>query len=307
VLSYATPAATLFNALHASRAYDAAAEPGVVQVEPWVWRQSRQPKPRVLIADDNRTNLMILGKILEKANYDVDAAENGEQALEMLLNTRYKIAVLDMHMPGFDGIDVVKQYRLIRSGARTPVVMLTANATMSAKLESAEAGADAYLTKPATASALISTIRKLLDDTEVHELKFSETVPLTTRDTPILDTQLIAELDRLYSDPNEVDRLLDTFEQEGRRLLDGLKMAIAAKNHARVYDVIHALKGNAANIGALRLAQACQEVERDFAGSRKERAAIVSGIESAFIEAAQALREFTVAGESKPARRSDSH
>lgn len=300
VLSYGMPGDLLFNVLHFSHAYEASIEPGVVQVEPWAWGGARRSRPRVLVADDNRTNLMILRKILENANFEVDTAENGEQALEMLLSTRYKVAVLDMHMPGFDGIDVIKQYRMMRVGARLPIIMLTANTTIDAKLESAEAGADAYLTKPATASVLISTIKKLLDDTEVHELKRKETSP--TQDIPILDTEVITELDRLYTDPAEIARLLDTFDVEGRRLLLELRAALEKKDRARFFDLLHALKGNGANMGAVQLAQLCFETERKLGNFPNETGVMLERLESAFAQASEALRGFTGTGESRSAR-----
>lgn len=310
-ISYDVPASVLFHALHTGSAYDAEYERSVVQIEPWAWGKSKQPRARLLVADDNRTNLMILRRVLENASYEVDTADDGERALDMMLRNRYKAAVLDMHMPGLDGIAVIKQYRLMRRGARMPIVMLTANATVDAKLESAEAGADAYLTKPATAAEVVSTIKKLLDDTEVFDissLRAEKTEAVTTGEVAVLDTEVIVELDRLYGDPKEMNRLLDTFESEGRRLLNDLETAFTEKNHAAFSDHIHALKGNGANVGALRLAQTCREMEGcGLLEFRREGKEMLSRLASAFADAAKALREFTTAGDMGPARGSDLH
>ncbi len=306
LLPYDLPRETLFNALHASGLHHTDIGRGVVRVEPWAWGQATRRRARLLVADDNRTNLMILRKILETANYEVDTAEDGERALEMMLNGRYKAAIVDMHMPGLDGTAVIKQYRLLRAGPRIPIVMLTANVTVDAKIESADAGADAYLAKPATAAEILGTIERLLNETEVYDLTQNRPRTLEAQPVPILDTEIITELDRLYNDPTGVTQILDEFERESRRLLDELSAAVAKKNHAGFGDLLHALKGNGANVGALRLVQVCHELGAcsllDF---RREGEHMLRRLEEELVETTKALREFTAVGGPGPAHGSD--
>jgi two-component system, sensor histidine kinase RpfC len=303
----AAPRLTLFHALRSSSRYGAEAEHGVLRIEPWAWRRPGRRRIRLLIADDNKTNLMILRKVLETANYEVDAAEDGEQALAMMLNGRYKAAVLDMHMPGLDGVEVVRQYRLLRRNARIPIVMLTANATVDAKLASAESGADAYLTKPATAATVVGTIEKLLEETEVYDLSRARPeADGAFAQAPILDREIIRELDRLYDDPSGIAGIMAEFERESRRLMAQLSGAVARKNHAAFDDLLHALKGNAANVGALRLVQTCHEMERqgllDF---RRDGRHMLQRLEVELGETVTALRELITVGGTGPAQGSD--
>jgi two-component system sensor histidine kinase RpfC len=294
LVPYDVAPGVLFNALHSSGLYNTDAERGVIRVEPWVWGQVTRRRARLLIADDNRTNLMILRKILETASYEVDAAEGGEQALEMMLKGRYRAAVLDMHMPGMDGIAVIKQYRMLRRSTKIPVVMLTANATVDAKLATAESGADAYLTKPATASAIVSTIEKLLEETEVYDLARRYSVETATEDIPALNTEVITELDRLYNDPTAVTHIIREFECESRRLLNDLTDAVAKKNHAAFCDLLHALKGNCANVGALRLVQVCHDIEgKGLLDFRREGEQMLRRLDNELIQVTRALRELT--------------
>lgn len=298
----------LFNALHSSGLCGTDSERGVIRVEPWAWGQPVRRRARLLIADDNRTNLMILRRMLETANYEVDSAEDGEQALEMMLNGRYKAAVLDMHMPGLDGVEVVRQYRLLRRGARIPIVMLTANATVDAKLASAESGADAYLTKPATAAAIVGTIEKLLEETEVYDISRLHTAVAGTSaaELPVLDMEIMRELDRLYDDDVGVVRIIGEFEQESRRLMEELTAAVETKNHATFCDLLHALKGNGANVGALRLVRACHDLEsQGLLDFRREGKGIIERLEGELNEATRSLHELTATGGPGAARGSD--
>jgi two-component system, sensor histidine kinase RpfC len=301
------PRFVLFNALRSSSRYSAETERGVIRIEPWAWGRPGRRRTQLLIADDNKTNLMILRKVLETANYEVDAAQDGEQALSMMLNGRYKAAILDMHMPGLDGVEVVRQYRLLRRDARIPIVMLTANATVDAKLASAESGADAYLTKPATAAAVVGTIEKLLEETEVYDLsRVRAEADAVFAPAPILDREIIRELDRLYDDPSGIAGIVAEFERESRRLMAQLNGAVAAKNHAAFCDLLHALKGNAANVGALRLVQTCHEMERQgLLEFRRGGRHMLQRLELELAETLTALRELITVSGAGPAHGSD--
>ncbi len=275
-------ASLLYAALHASPARAEAPASTVVNLPPWLWqrRAGGGDRPRILVADDNRTNLMIVGRMLEQGGYEVDAVENGHEALEKLCAGGYRAAVLDMHMPELDGITVLRRYRSLRPQSRLPIIVLTANATLEAQQASAEAGADAYLAKPLTAAELLGELERLVRETEItvlaeHPAARSEHATPTARTSskrlPVIETEILAELDRLYDDPHEFARVIREYESEGRTLIAQAANACQARQYTVFCDVMHALKGNAANVGAVRLAQLCNELESP-AASRGARA-----------------------------------
>ncbi len=89
-------------------------------------------------------------------------AEDGEQALDMLENKHYDMMILDLNMPVYGGLEVMKIYRASNiHSPRTPVAILTANATVEAIKECEEAGVDAYLSKPVDAVTLLETVARL--------------------------------------------------------------------------------------------------------------------------------------------------
>lgn len=256
----------IYAALHAARAPMELPRPGVVSVPAWLWSQRRGTRRRLLVADDNRTNLMIVRRILEEAGYEIDVAESGDVALENLQQGRYRLAVLDMHMPGMDGLSVLRQYRAQYPRSKMPVIMLTANVSLDAQQQCADTGANAYLAKPVRAVDLLGEIERLLRESEVETIQPFVARANDARTTPtalpdLVDTSVLAELDRLYRDPRELGRTIGEYEREGRELFARIAQACKSGNHAAFCDAVHALKGNAANVGANRLMQVCRETE----------------------------------------------
>lgn len=287
--------ALLWNALRASPGFRAERDRAVIQVEPWAWSTRGSARRRALIADDNRTNVLILRKMLERANYEVDSVQDGEEALERLSTGRYKVAVIDMHMPGMDGVDLIRQYRFLNPRSSLPIVVLTANATMEAKTECADAGADAYLTKPVSAELLLSTVDRLVDDHEVTDLNkrrpASSSVAPSKGTPEVLDLDLLSELDRMYVDPAAFRQVVESFEADGFTHLSILRDSCSTRNHAAFCESLHALRGNAANMGALRLADACQRAEGvGFIEFRQQSGRLLAEVETCFEEAVRELR-----------------
>lgn len=134
---------------------------------------------RLLIAEDNRDISKALVTVLEKNNYSVDAVYDGNDAYSYALSEAYDGIILDIMMPGYDGMEVLT--RLRRQNITTPVIMLTAKGELSDRVAGLDAGADDYLPKPFAISELLSRVRAMLrrrsdyqpDIVEAKGLKFN--------------------------------------------------------------------------------------------------------------------------------------
>ena len=115
---------------------------------------------RLLLAEDERSLSRAVTAILEKNNYTVDAAFDGEEALAFLETGEYDGIILDIMMPKKDGMTVLRQLRA--RGDLTPVLMLTAKAEIDDKVDGLDAGANDYLTKPFNSRELLARIRAML-------------------------------------------------------------------------------------------------------------------------------------------------
>ena len=114
---------------------------------------------RILLAEDERSLSRVLVTIFRKNNYSVDAVYDGEDALAYLQSGNYDAAVLDIMMPGMDGITGLKKLR--STGSRLPILMLTAKSEVDDKVLGLDSGANDYLAKPFDTKELLARIRAI--------------------------------------------------------------------------------------------------------------------------------------------------
>ena len=121
---------------------------------------------RILIAEDEISTAKALKVILEKNRFSVDIVHNGDDAWNYIRTGTYEVIVLDIMMPGMNGLEVLAKTR--ENNINTPVLMLTAKSEIEDKVAGLDAGADDYLTKPFATSELIARIKALGRRSEVY-------------------------------------------------------------------------------------------------------------------------------------------
>lgn len=131
---------------------------------------------RVLVVDDDQRIAAAVRRALAYEGYDVSVAHNGSAALQDIATAEPHLVILDVMMPGMDGIEVCR--RLRRAGNPVPVLMLTAKSEVPDRVEGLDAGADDYLVKPFAYPELLARVRTLLrrrpDEDEREILRFSD-------------------------------------------------------------------------------------------------------------------------------------
>jgi DNA-binding response OmpR family regulator len=116
----------------------------------------------LLVADDDEDILQLLSFRLERAGYEIVQARNGADALQLALELRPALAVLDVTMPGLTGYDVTRELRRNEETRAMPIILLTAKAQASDVAQGMAAGADDYVTKPFDAGDLTDRVERLL-------------------------------------------------------------------------------------------------------------------------------------------------
>ena len=131
--------------------------------------EDREPSPtqdssvpvRVILIDDEVSFLDSMKRVLERRNMDVDTAESGEQGLTLLKESLVDVVVLDIKMPGMDGLEVLKRIRTYYPSVQ--VIMLTGHPSYVTAMEAIKQGAHEYLEKPPDIEKLAATIRRLFE------------------------------------------------------------------------------------------------------------------------------------------------
>lgn len=115
---------------------------------------------RILVVEDEHRIAQAIKKGLEQEKYAVDVVYNGTDGYDFAMATPYDVIILDLMLPGIDGIEVCQKLR--RENIHTPVIMLTAKSTIENRVTGLDTGADDYLTKPFAFTELLARIRALL-------------------------------------------------------------------------------------------------------------------------------------------------
>ena len=114
---------------------------------------------RILVVEDERKVASFIAQTLREQKYQVDIAETGERAVAMARAAVYQAILLDIRLPGMDGIQTCRELR--RIGLETPILMLTARGLVEERVAGLDSGADDYLTKPFVLAELIARVRAL--------------------------------------------------------------------------------------------------------------------------------------------------
>ncbi|WP_018131953.1 response regulator transcription factor [Effusibacillus pohliae] len=122
-----------------------------------------EPNVRILVVDDEERIRKLVRMYLERNGFQVEEAEDGQQALEMAFANEYDLIVLDLMLPGMDGRKVCEE---IRKKSDVPVIMLTAAGDESSRIHGFELGADDYVVKPFSPRELVMRVKALLKRTQ---------------------------------------------------------------------------------------------------------------------------------------------
>lgn len=225
---------------------------------------SRRPLS-ILVAEDKRTNQMVIAKILDRAGHRVTIVDNGEAALDVLETHEFDLVLMDVNMPVMNGIEATKHYRFASLGRpHVPIVALTADATEEVRRRCQEAGMDACATKPIEPHRLLEIIGKLVDDTGNNPRSASNKSEVaaypsaTTRNVraTAIDLDTIDALESLGG-KEFVDELAAQFLDDAADILRQLSDVMASGNLQAFREQLHALRSAAANIGARGIYEMC--------------------------------------------------
>ncbi|MDX8407130.1 MAG: ATP-binding protein, partial [Mariprofundaceae bacterium] len=281
----------LFNALHASSVMHQPEQGVIAMLEPGA--ENKAASMHILLAEDNPINQEVIRSILDRAGHTVHIVEDGEQALDALAgDEHFDLVLLDMHMPGLGGMEVLKQYRFMDTRAKVPVIMLSADALPETVHESLAAGADDYLTKPVDVTSMLQTISRYAPNHGEPIAEVSQAAESGNHDR-VLDQSLLDELVWVIATREKFQRLLNTFTRSSRERIQALKACAANEDINQFLIEIHTLKGGASVLGAIHVTAACLDAEkRKDALDASSMNSLITELESLLDNALAALQAF---------------
>jgi signal transduction histidine kinase/DNA-binding NarL/FixJ family response regulator len=251
----------------------------------------------ILAAEDNPVNQRILTLQLENLGHRADLAADGNEVLEALSRSSYDLVLMDVMMPGIDGVETTRRalaaLREGGNGGRRPwIVALTANAQPADRERCLEAGMDDYLCKPIEIDDLRRAIRRAARRRYGGPARPPASEPIAAPEAPVLDparVDALRELERGLSRPL-FKPVVENFVNNPP--FGELETALAGCSWQQIRFVAHRLKGSASNLGAARLAQRAGRLEKTAAaGDSAGVNTLVLQLQEDFAIAADALLE----------------
>ncbi len=221
----------------------------------------------ILVADDNKTNRMVVAKILQMAGHQTLEAENGEQMLDLVTDSGCDVVLMDVNMPVMNGIEATKHLRVMEAGCTpTPVIGLTADGSEEMRQICAEAGMDACLTKPVNPPELLRALDRAANVSE-HTISDTDPRPVdrpapANDETPLpagidVDEAAVEDLVKLGGEAFARD-VVSSFIGEAHATIDRIETALDRGDWGDFHDQAHALKSTSSNVGAIGLAGLCE-------------------------------------------------
>ncbi|MEQ9182550.1 MAG: PAS domain S-box protein [Thalassobaculaceae bacterium] len=241
---------------------------------------------RLLVAEDNSANQLIIRAMLERLGAQVDIAADGREAVEAIAARPYDLVLMDINMPELDGIGATREIRsLDGDAARVPIIAMTAHVMRGDREDILSQGLDDYLAKPVNRAALRAVLARWLTpqvvDTAAQDAEPGEAAEREPEaphgdaldpadgEAPAIDHAIVDELRQVSGDAL-VTEVVGLFEAECVKRMAAMREAVAAGEAQPIRANVHAIKSSAASLGAMRLSALCAEAEFEEDRERRE-------------------------------------
>ncbi|WP_224981695.1 response regulator [Geomonas agri] len=263
------------------------------------------PAPRqrqVLLVEDNTVNQEVGKGMLESLGCRVKVVEDGAAAVSEVQRTRYDVVFMDCQMPVMDGLEATRRIRLWEqgSGTRIPIIALTAYAMPGDRVACLEAGADDYLSKPFTCEQIAKAMERQLDGvatTMAAAHGEGEAEPAAVEPLEVIShDKMSGALEIIRTLPGNrgmeiLRKVVDLYLASTPALLQTMREAESGGDAEKLKAAAHSFKSSSANLGALRLAGVCMELESlGRAGSTEGALPLLHQVEEEYRLVRDALR-----------------
>ncbi|MEZ6094595.1 MAG: response regulator [Pirellulaceae bacterium] len=210
---------------------------------------------KILLAEDNLINQRLARAILAKFGHDVTIAQNGSEAIEQFRAEKFDLVLMDVQMPGVDGLEATRQIRSGEpEGTHVPIIALSAHTYQGFREQCFEAGMDEYLAKPLRRNSLMDAIERL-----TGRRSGTHPQPDKSSSTRVVDWR--QAFDTVGGDRKLLNDLIDVFLDEHSNMLRDIETALQQHDFVSLGRSAHGLKGALNYLGAQQAIVSARKLE----------------------------------------------
>jgi PAS domain S-box-containing protein len=233
--------------------------------------EQKRGNMQILLADNNLIHQRLTVAMLQKSGYTVDVVENGQQAVEAVLNGGYNLVLMDVQMPEMSGWEASRIIRESeRSEKHTPIIAMTSHTTNGDRERCLEAGMDDYLTKPLNSKEVLATIAYWATTNVKKRVIQQERPAFVTEIDLSKPINLENGLARVHGEKNVYKVLLSEFVADLEKKYPQIVTAFKQEDFPVLALMARAIKGSALNLGADSLSGFARELESKSRASDSE-------------------------------------
>ena len=217
----------------------------------------------ILLVEDNEINVIVVGGFLEKMGHDVTVVTTGEEAVEQIESAPYDVVLMDISLPGIDGVEATRRLRNLADDRKrnVPIVAMSAHVFQNEITQVLDAGMNAFVGKPVSPERLSEALLQVMVRGRRGVIIAPEPAPLSGAGTVLLNMGILQD-DYMIMGPEKTGRMVDAFFESSGRKVEQLAQAITACDWSTVAYIAHNLKGSAASLGLVALESGAKALEK---------------------------------------------
>ncbi|MCX7250943.1 MAG: ATP-binding protein [Burkholderiales bacterium] len=217
---------------------------------------------RVLLVDDNPTNLLVARAYLSRMGLEVESVDNGPAAVEQAARKPFAAILMDLQMPGMDGFAAARAIRA--SGNLSPIIALTAAAMDKDRQAAEAAGMNDHVAKPIDRQQLATVLRQWIPAQQASATPALPAEPVVAPAARTTRLRLAHAAEQLGGDHELLQQVLERFQQDFAPAPAQLRAALEQQQFEQAIRLVHTLKGLAPTLGADALHHLAQQFEQDL-------------------------------------------
>lgn len=250
---------------------------------------------KILVVDDNQINQKVISGFLAAGGHEIVAATSGEKGLSLATSTRFDLILMDVTLPGIDGLEASRRIRALPDAVlrAVPIIAITGNTSPRDVEECRAAGMNDFLGKPIDPDALETILERLHRPATAATVSLDDYLPEQSGDIQLLDETVLRRLTKAF-DGAALSGLIDDMLRESLPLIRGMVFSVQENDLAQLRVQAHTLKGMAMTLGVTGVGELAADIESSVqrGEAREVLSAMAARLEQVFDQSEIAIQRW---------------